>query len=232
MTHDWREDVFVSTRCYAYQGALYCEECGRRLIKFLGSKEDSGDSSDYPQGPYLDGGGEADAPQFCDSGEYCPNAFASPGRGVRKSGCPLGNPLTSDGIKYVNNTVRTLVFAYGRHLRALGRLEAYLYGRGGHDVITPEALEVPIKTLDNVSRDLEEKVEGLGLADLGENFYVDPEYVYCSGQKKTGEVVLARIELSPDGGFGKPDVALLPAGEASRPQGEVMAAAIEEMAWD
>jgi hypothetical protein len=43
------------------------------------------ESDYYPQGPYADGGGEADSPQHCD---HC--------------GLLLENPLTGDGNRYVN----------------------------------------------------------------------------------------------------------------------------------
>ncbi len=45
---------------------------------------DFDDSEQWPQGPYPDGGGEADCPQHCD----CCGAF-------------LENPLTDDGDSYV-----------------------------------------------------------------------------------------------------------------------------------
>ena len=50
------------------------------------SNEHTWDSDDYPKGPYADGGGEADSPQFC---AHC-NAF-------------LRNPLTADGLEYVRH---------------------------------------------------------------------------------------------------------------------------------
>jgi hypothetical protein len=54
------------------------DECKARGIA------DDGDSNEYPQGPYPNGGGEADSPQHCGS---C-HAF-------------LENPLTGDGNDYV-----------------------------------------------------------------------------------------------------------------------------------
>lgn len=46
--------------------------------------DECGDSDKYPQGPYSDGGGEADSPRHCD---HC-SVF-------------LENPLTEDGNAYV-----------------------------------------------------------------------------------------------------------------------------------
>jgi len=78
---------------YVYQAALLCEDCGKAQRAHLDSAfadngadpgTDSDDSDRYPQGPYADGGGEADSPQHCDS-----------------CGAFLGNPLTGDGRAYV-----------------------------------------------------------------------------------------------------------------------------------
>lgn len=71
---------------YVYQAALLCEVCGETAIQDLrgSSVRDTGDSGDFPQGPFPDGGGEADCPQHCDT-----------------CGLFLENPLTGDGYKYV-----------------------------------------------------------------------------------------------------------------------------------
>ena len=84
---------------YVYQAALLCTPCahaatlgceGQNIV--YGSDYShqfwphSWQESDYyPQGPYADGGGEADSPQHCD---HC--------------GLFLENPLTGDGNRYVN----------------------------------------------------------------------------------------------------------------------------------
>lgn len=82
---------------YVYQAALLCESCGSakqaqldRVAADHGNphhayREDSGR---YPQGPYPDGGGEADTPQHCDQ---C-SAF-------------LENPLTADGVAYTRDAI-------------------------------------------------------------------------------------------------------------------------------
>jgi hypothetical protein len=51
--------------------------------------ENDYDSDDLPNGPYADGGGEADTPQHCD--------------GCRQF---LQNPLTGDGLNYVEDAIR------------------------------------------------------------------------------------------------------------------------------
>ena len=77
---------------FIYQAALVCEDCGERIRREI--EEESGssqqlletgtDSDGYPQGPYPDGGGEADSPQHCD-----------------QCGVFLENPLTGDGYAYL-----------------------------------------------------------------------------------------------------------------------------------
>lgn len=73
---------------YIYQADIYCKDCANeiRKIKSLGEN-----SEDYPQGPFPDGGGEADSPQHCgDCGLF------------------LENPLTEDGQDYVKEEVGRL----------------------------------------------------------------------------------------------------------------------------
>lgn len=73
-------DVFM------YQAALYCEGCADKIKANLqadDAKFDE-DSDTYPQGPYADGGGEADSPQHCDD-----------------CGAFMENPLTAEGRDYV-----------------------------------------------------------------------------------------------------------------------------------
>jgi hypothetical protein len=53
------------------------------------TSESDYDSDDLPTGPYADGGGEADTPHHCDAcGQF------------------LENPLTSDGLIYVEDALR------------------------------------------------------------------------------------------------------------------------------
>lgn len=54
---------------YIYQAALVCEDCGEKIKRQLDARgiKDTGDSDAYPQGPYPDGGGEADTAQHCDA---------------------------------------------------------------------------------------------------------------------------------------------------------------------
>ena len=71
---------------YVFNADIYCADCGREMIDECRERGivDDGDSDQFPQGPYPNGGGEADCPQHCGS---C-HAF-------------LQNPLTSDGVECV-----------------------------------------------------------------------------------------------------------------------------------
>ena len=77
---------------YVFNAALLCEECGTEEIQNLTQQRsdlserlrNKQDSDEWPQGPFGDGGGEADCPQHCDS-----------------CGLFLENLLTEDGQDYV-----------------------------------------------------------------------------------------------------------------------------------
>lgn len=75
---------------YIYQADLICEDCAAKVKRKLDKQriEDTGDSGDYPQGPYSDGGGEADSAQHCG---MC-NVF-------------LENPLTSHGAEDIKQRI-------------------------------------------------------------------------------------------------------------------------------
>lgn len=94
---------------YIYCADIYCESCGEAIRKRLTDEgmivdtadEYSYDSDDFPKGPFPDGGGEADCPQHCGSGEACLEAITLTEGDGRKVGAFLENPLTSYGVKYV-----------------------------------------------------------------------------------------------------------------------------------
>ena len=89
-------------QAYVYKAALLCEDCGRERAADIMSQSEAhrcqhgvpycwglcGEGDCLPQGPYADGGGEADAPAHCD---HC--------------GIFLENPLTSDGLEYVREQI-------------------------------------------------------------------------------------------------------------------------------
>lgn len=85
---------------YIYQADIYCGPCATaiRMNLDLSGKgpenprdERTFDSDDYPKGPYANGGGESDAPQYC---------------GNHNCGVFLENPLTKDGESYVRDAVK------------------------------------------------------------------------------------------------------------------------------
>jgi hypothetical protein len=79
-------------QAYVFDAALLCEECGTEAIQDLTEDRsvpperpvDKQDSDEWPQGPFGEGGGEADCPQHCAS-----------------CGVFLENPLTDKGHDYV-----------------------------------------------------------------------------------------------------------------------------------
>lgn len=90
---------------YMYRAALLCEECGRKVREELtaaGKAPDdvddmcSYDSDHFPKGPFADGGGEADCPQHCDA-----------------CGVFLENPLTSNGVEYVEEACKESLKRHG-----------------------------------------------------------------------------------------------------------------------
>ena len=71
---------------YIYQADIYCTDCARKYsqLQILIGEKDTGNSDQFPQGPYENGGGESDYPQHCGN---C-HVF-------------MENSLTSDGEDYV-----------------------------------------------------------------------------------------------------------------------------------
>lgn len=76
---------------FVFNAELFCEDCASATISRLRSDglTDTGDSDDWPQGAYSNGGGEADCPQHCGA-----------------CGVFLENPLTTDGDAYVREAVK------------------------------------------------------------------------------------------------------------------------------
>jgi len=77
---------------YMYRAALYCDGDADKIMqeqaRLQPDRVSEDDSEYWPQGPFADGGGEADSPQHCDT-----------------CGVFLENPLTDDGREYVRNEV-------------------------------------------------------------------------------------------------------------------------------
>ena len=107
---------------YVYAADLYCTACALDIRnKLAGEKADTGDSSEYPQGPYADGGGESDLPQHCGSGAECLDAIHVEASGL-KVGTFLENPLTSDGYAWLQEELsKPNPSAHSREVCALWR---------------------------------------------------------------------------------------------------------------
>lgn len=75
---------------YIYESDLYCCDCATSIQELLGDQCCRSDDSYYPQGPYANGGGEADRPQHCAS-----------------CGVFLENPLTDDGRAWVADNLKS-----------------------------------------------------------------------------------------------------------------------------
>jgi hypothetical protein len=94
-------------RFYIYQADIICEDCAVDFLNGLRKNgcKDTGDSDDYPQGPFESSLEESDSPQHCGQRDDCINAESYPGlnKGV---GLFLENALTTDGMDYVKNVVK------------------------------------------------------------------------------------------------------------------------------
>ena len=98
---------------YIYCADIYCAYCGEAIRAQITREgfapadpddEYGYDSDEFPKGPFMDGGGEADCPQHCGAGADCLNALElSDGSRI---GAFLDNPLTSEGVDYVRAAIR------------------------------------------------------------------------------------------------------------------------------
>lgn len=86
---------------YIYCADIYCDDCGEAIARDCRGVDD-GDSDTFPQGPFPNGGGEADCPQHCGSGADCLNALEVDGH---KVGAWLENDLTNHGVEYVRDAI-------------------------------------------------------------------------------------------------------------------------------
>ena len=91
----------MSEDAYIYDADIYCESCGEAICRRLDFEglapddpddETTYDSSEYPKGPYPDAGGEADSLQHC----ACCHMF-------------LGNPLTTEGVRYTLELINEFI---------------------------------------------------------------------------------------------------------------------------
>lgn len=220
----WLALVPVSGEAYAYQAALLCEDCGRSLAEKLRAEggQDSGDSGDFPQGPFPDGGGEADSCHFCDRGRDCLSAVEVAGH---KVGQPLGNPLTSDGVEALVESVRRDLVSNKKFEREVGRLLAHVWGDYLQDMLVRVLLPAKLPGLEQL----------LGRRYLLDHVVLaDSSHLYLLGQElETREVHLLRAWVSDEGDFATLDDAAVPPGTAEGYSVEkLLRQAVEDGAWD
>ena len=220
----WLALVPVSGEAYAYQAALLCEDCGRAVAERLraGGAQDSGDSGDFPQGPYPDGGGEADSAQFCDRGRDCLSAVEVAGH---KVGCPLGNPLTGDGVEALVGSVKRDLVSSKKFDREIGRLLAHVWGDYLRDMLVRVLLPPKLPGL--------EQLLGRRYA-LDRVVLADSCHLYLLGQElESREVHLLRAWVSDEGDFATLDDAAVPPGAVEGYSAEkLLRQAVEDGAWD
>ena len=238
---NWIDLIPTSSDAYIYQADLICEDCGNKIIEQLEKKgvEDTGDSDDFPQGPHSDGGGESDSPQHCGIGSGCVNKIHIPGGAT--IGMPLGNPLTSDGVKYLRDSVANDIIATDAHHRKVGRLWARIYSDCLRDCplieLSQSALLVNYKQVTGITI-ASPLIKILRLLKKKENAVIVPEiFTDCSciygGATTSEKTILWRVETMDDGGYKDPETVYLPPSEAhERTLQDMIEEAISEGAWN
>jgi hypothetical protein len=226
----WLDLVPTCDTVFVYQAALVCEDCASAIMKTLDVRgvENDGDSDSYPQGPHGDGGGEADSAHFCDTGRNCVNAAKVANV---KIGCPLGNPLTTDGSRDLRESIQRDLLSTKTYGRKIGRLLAHVWS----DYATPSGLagrvlgDVPT-TLSSLLHEYLKKTPGY--PTIEPRIYCDTESAYLVGRR--GDVVdLLRATADEHGDFKKLDVASIPQAAAEGHHDQLLLEeAVSEGAWD
>ena len=243
------DSIPVVTLAYAYQGSLLCQDCGRAIVEKLRSNDvlDEGDSGTFPQGPYDDGGGEADSAHFCDLGTKCLNAVDIMGH---KIGVPLGNPLTRDGIAALAESLRSDIAAPDKRTRLVGRVlrsvwASYAETDAAFGRIPPRHVgqigeKLPhslVEALKKYVRQTPEKA-----ASVRGEVYSDADNVYLFAsrgpQQRHGyhwgsAVDLLRAPAGDDGEFSEIQVvSIAPEAATDQPVEMTIRDAVSEGAWD
>jgi hypothetical protein len=234
MSWNWLDKIATCDTVYIYNASLICEDCAEEIKKELNRKgiTDNGDSDGYPQGPYHDGGGEADSANFCDNAKGCVNAINVAGH---KIGCPLSNTLTKDGVDYVRETVMEKLFDKKEFGRKIGRLLLYFWrdylndgsprrAKPGWYTTIPVSLNLAIgRYMKNVSRD------NVHL----DNLMCDCDNVYLIAHPSAGVVDLVRCPVDDDGNFKEAQVVSIPSAVANGKEPiDLITEAASEGAWD
>jgi hypothetical protein len=227
---NWLDLVPTCSDVYVYQADLVCEDCATKIMEELDEQgvEDDGDSGTYPQGPHGDGGGEADSANFCGMHRGCVNAVNVAGT---KIGCPLDNPLTSEGAMAVQDTVRRDLLSTKKYARMIGRLirqvwRDYVSNEEciGPAVVPPTFPASLKKLLMDYSRKSRSVVETYLVLDADHDYFVG---------RRGDEVDLLRASTNDEGEFKNLDVASVPGAvlEGRDPR-DAIVDAVSEGAWD
>lgn len=226
----WLDHVTTCPTVYVWHAALICEDCIKKIIPQLlaEGRGDTGDSVDFPQGPYNDGGGEADSAQFCDSGPNCLNCIPLPGG--RAIGCPLDNPLTTEGQATVMASIVRSILNKDEGSRMTGRLLMKLYGY----LKPPELVRVPGHATPKLKASLQWLVDNDHTDPLLSEFYTDLVYLYGGSNDPRGnKVTLWRLEITAKGGFTDLSMIHLPGAESpARTFEDMIDEAWQEGGWE
>ena len=227
MPSNWLDSVLPCPTVYIYQSALICEGCAHRLLRYRPHRtgEDTTDPDHCPQGPYSNGGGEADAPQYCDVGAECVGRIEVLGK--LKIGCPLGNPLTNEGESYTIETIARSVLSIEDSKRAAGRLWRHLY----KEIKPAELLQLTSHGSPSNLGTLLDKIPPKE-ARIPFKMWTDLDYLYGAALSRDG-VSLWRVEITPEGNFDHLKTVLLPAMEfPGRTIEDAIKEAVGSGAWD
>jgi hypothetical protein len=230
MPSNWLNHISVCDEVFMFQAAFLCADCAAKIIDELDKtgQEDTGYSKDYPQGPYENGGGESDSPNHCDSGIGCVNAIKVPGG--RPIGCPLGNPLTSEGQRYVTQAIADDVLRRDDHARAVGRLWRMIYPEAEPRHLIPIKHESSITSPSNFGQVLDKLNPKLAVPPT---MFTDLDYVYGYAHHPRENYLLWRMEITPEGNFDHLETVELPESESrERSLEDAIEEAVRDGAWD
>jgi hypothetical protein len=223
------DSIPVCRTTYVYQAALICEDCAAEITRSLRGTV-AVDDDILPQGPYPDGGGEADSPQFCDRGRNCVNAFQVDGSA--KVGCPLSNPLTSESVTDLRARIINGLTSSSRFVRKMGRILHHVwsdYSSPSETLIRssvhPDRLP---KSLVKLLQDRQFRTRDT----LDAVVLCDSENVYLLARGRN-IVTFLRAPVDDDSEFKVLNEAQAPiaATEGYDPE-KLLASAVGDMAWD
>lgn len=146
-------------------------------------------------------------------------------------GCPLGNPLTGEGVEGLRKSVTENIVSESAHKRGVGRLWARVYADALRNCrLTSLRLDAdPIaQSLVKKLKDLKRKEKAFFMPEI----LTDCSYIYGK-VNSPNKTILWRVEATDTGGFGPAETIALPASESrERSLRDMIEEAISEEAWD